>query len=300
MENDTNTRWLEKLPTAARIGILAALGILLVVGIWQGSSQLGGGVDWFKTQRPATRLLLQGRSPYELNTSDKYNSISYYYNPPWTLIPLIPLAILPRDLSRAVMVVVSIAASGYSVYKLGASPLVVVLFVLSPPVLMGTWNANIDWLVLLGFVLPPQIGVFFVLTKPQMGLMVAVYWFVQAIREGGGREVVRVFWPVTLVTLVSFALFGLWPLHALKAPAGESFNASFWPYSIPVGLVAMAAAFRENRIEYAMAASPCFATYITFHSWVGAVAALARSKVYMIIAIAGLWIIGLTQVLMRL
>jgi hypothetical protein len=288
--------WFSRQSKGAQIGILVALLVVLVLGVWFGTRELGGGVDWFTTQRPATLLLLQGRSPYELNLSEEYTGNSYYYNPPWALIPLIPLAILPPALSRAAMVVVSVIASGYCIYKLGASPSMAVLFLLSPPVLLGTWNANIDWMVLLGFVLPPQIGLFFVLVKPQMGLMVAVYWLVEAIRRGGIREAVRVFWPVTLVTLLSLVIFGLWPLYAMEnAPflIRAGVNASFWPYSIPIGLVAMAAAFRERRMEYAMMASPCFTTYIVFHSWVGAVAALAKSKVYLLTTIIGMWIMGL-------
>jgi hypothetical protein len=299
--NSLSGTWFYDQPRGVQIGILAVVFIVLVMGVWLGTRNLEGGVDWFITQRPATLLLLQGRSPYDLNLSEEYDSISYYYNPPWTLIPLIPLAILPPAVSRAAMIVVSIIASGYCVYKLGASPGMTALFLLSPPVLMGVWNANIDWMVLLGFVLPPQIGLFFVVIKPQMGLMVAVYWLIQSFRQGGLRETVRVFWPITLVTLLSFALFGLWPLFTLQnAPADAQFNASLWPYSIPAGLVAMAAAFRKNRIEYAMAASPCFTTYITFHSWVGAVAALAGSRLYMTAAIIGLWLIGVVQVIIKL
>lgn len=281
-----------------QIGLLVALLILLVGAVWLGSRSIGGGSDWFITQRPATLLLLQGRSPYELNQEAGYWSISYFYNPPWTLIPLIPFALLPPALSRALLIVVSVGASGYCVHKLGASRLMTILFVLSPPVLMGTWNGNIDWMVLLGFVLPPQIGLFLVLVKPQMGLMVALFWFIQSLRHGRMRETARVFWPVTLATLLSFALFGLWPLEALRnAPVGESFNTSAWPLSIPFGIVAMLAAFKTERVEYAMAAGPCFTTYITFHSWVGALAALAKSRDYMLAAIIGTWIIGLVRVL---
>src|SRR5574341_1447026 len=221
-----------------QIGLLVALLILLVGAVWLGTRSIGGGSDWFITQRPATLLLLQGRSPYELNQEAGYWSISYFYNPPWTLIPLIP------------------------------------------------------------FALPPQIGLFLVLVKPQMGLMVALFWFIQSLRHGRMRETARVFWPVTLATLLSFALFGLWPLEALRnAPVGESFNTSAWPLSIPFGIVAMLAAFKTERVEYAMAAGPCFTTYITFHSWVGALAALAKSRDYMLAAIIGTWIIGLVRVL---
>lgn len=294
MRNPVVGTWFSGQSRAAQISILAVLFVVLVLGVWAGTRNLEGGVDWFTTQRPATLLLLQGRSPYELNFLEEYDGVSYYYNPPWALIPLIPLAILPPALSRAVMIVVSIIASGYCIYKLGASPSMAILYLLSPPILLGVWNANIDWMVLLGFVLPPQIGLFFVLVKPQMGLMVAVFWLIESFRKGGLRETLRVFWPVTVATLLSFVIFGLWPLYAMgNAPVDAGFNASFWPYSIPIGLVAMVAAFRERRIEYALMASPCFTTYITFHSWAGAVAALAKSKVYLTALIIGMWLMGL-------
>src|SRR5690606_38971700 len=73
---------------------------------------------------------------------------------------------------------------------------------------------NIDWLPLVGFVLPPQIGLFFILIKPQMGLAVALFWLVEAWREGGLREVIRVFGPVGAALALSLALYGLWPLRS--------------------------------------------------------------------------------------
>jgi hypothetical protein len=288
-----------QLPPRARLALVVAAEVVLIAALWLLSGRLGGGVDWFSTQRPATLNVLRGRSPYEINVLPGHDSLSYFYNPPWTVIPLIPLAALPPALGRAVFVAAGVLAYGYTVYKMGASPLATILFLLSPPVLMGLWNANIDWLVLLGFVLPPQIGLFFVTVKPQMGIAVVVFWLAQALRKGGVREAVRVFWPITLATAASFVLFGLWPLDILRAPVGEGFNASFWPMSIPVGLVALAVAIRQERIEFAVAASPCFATYLTFHSWVGAVAALARSDLYMALAVAGLYAVGLTQLLYR-
>ena len=69
------------------------------------------------------------------------------------------------------------------------------------------------------------------------------HWLVEAWRAGSLRQVVRVFAPVTLVLLVSLAVFGLWPLNMLKATEFTTYwNASLWPYSIPVGLVLTVAA----------------------------------------------------------
>ena len=66
----------------------------------------------------------------------------------------------------------------------------------------------------------------------------------------------RVFAPFTIVLLVSFVLFGFYPLEWVTVEVDQWFNASLWPMSIPIGLTLAVAAIYRRRIQFAMAASP--------------------------------------------
>jgi hypothetical protein len=143
---------------------------------------------------------------------------------------------------------------------------------------------------LLGFVLPPQIGLFFILVKPQMGSVVALFWLVEAFRKGGWKEAVRVFLPVTLALLITFALWGLWPLQGANL-ASIAHNASLWPVSIPIGLGLLVAALHRRQMGFAMAASPCLSPYVMVTSWAGVLMAILRSIPETIAVVIGAWIL---------
>jgi hypothetical protein len=245
------------------------------------------GIDWHEAFRPASLALLSGVSPY---TVDKF------YAAPWSLLPLLPLALLPENIGRGVLFSASIFSLVLIARHLKAKPLSVVAFLLSPPVLHGLLNANIDWMAMLGFVLPPQIGLVFVVVKPQVGIGLVIYWLVEAWREGKSKRVIQIFWPVVLVTIVSFLLFGFWPLrfHGITDYSGK-FNASLWPTSIPIGLTLMATSIRKEEPRYAIASSPCFSPHVVFHSYMGVLAALLPATIETVVAVVGLWILVIVR-----
>lgn len=238
-------------------------------------------VDWSTAFRPATLTLLSGRSPYA-------NPLMIHA--PWALIALIPLAVLPEAVGRVLLVICGLASYTFVAYRLGAKPAAIIFLLLSPPVLHVLLNGNLDWLAAIGFILPPQLGLFFIAIKPQMGIAVAPFWLIQAWRKGGWKQVAWTFAPFTLVLLFSFVIFGLWPVGAGQT-TNYWWNASLWPVSIPVGLALFVTAVRKQKIEYAMAASPCLSPYVLFHSWVGVLLAIVSSVPETIAAVIGLWIL---------
>ena len=254
--------------------------ILVVLLLGTVGMILPGGEDWSGVFLPATQHLLAGRSPY---------NEPMFFSPVWVLLPFIPLGVLPTAIGRSVLFILALVAFTYSAKKLGAKTWVTAFFLLSPPVIFSLWLASNDWMPMLGFVLPPQIGLFFILTKPQIGSVVALFWFVEAWRKGGWRETVRVFAPVTIAFLFTFAIYGLWPLRSGNLITIEH-NASFWPATIVIGLGLLVASLRKRRINYAMAAAPCLAPYLMFPSWVSAIAAILPSTPEAIAAILGTWI----------
>lgn len=260
--------------------ILVSLEIILAIILL-----LPNGVDWTLTFRPAALVLANGQSPYN---SPKV--LAPYAGAPWGLLPLLPLALLPESAGRAVLFFISLGSFAYTAVRLGAKRLALVAFLLSPPVMHCLLNANLDWMPLLGFILPPQIGLFFLAVKPQVGIAVAFFWLVEAWRTGGIRSVARVFGPVGVVLLVSFLFYGLWPMNVIKVSEHTTFwNYSFWPASLPVGIALTIAALRSRNAKFALAASPCFSPHVLLHSWSGVLIAFVNREPELLGAVIGFW-----------
>jgi hypothetical protein len=274
-----------------RIIAIAVLftGLFLALNLY-----LPAGIDWHDTYRPASRALLSGNSPYTID------GVTPFLVAPWGVIPLLPLAMLPEQAGRAALFIVSLAAFAFTAHRIGGRLIAVIAFLLSPTIMHCLLNGNIDWLPLLGFILPPQIGLFFVTIKPQLGSIVILFWFIEAFRTGGIRRVVKVFWPISLVTMLSFIVFGFWPSRFIGAITfGSGFNASLFPISIPVGLALTVAAIRKRKINYAMGASPCLSPYVLFHSWSGALLAILPATAETLAAVVGLWILVIIRLTSR-
>jgi len=214
------------------------------------------GIDWMCVFRPAIVDLFHGQTPYT----------GLYFNPPWILLLLSPLAVLSPEMGAAVMAVICIAAFAVAAARLGMSKVALLFILLNPFMWVVARQGNLDWLVALGATLPPQIGLFLVVTKPQAGAAIAVFWLAEALRQGGIRQAVRVFAPVTVAYLLSFALFGWWII-----PPGwlitHQMNYSLWPLSIPIGLALLAAAIRGRDVGRAITASPFLSPYVLTMTW---------------------------------
>jgi hypothetical protein len=265
---------------------LAAL-VLVVAAM---AVYLPPGVDWQYGFRPAVFQFLAGRSPYDLApTAPGEQPAIGIFNAPWALIPLIPIAVLPVKIGRAILAMLTLISFGYVAHRLGAKPPAIGLLLVSPPVVHGVLTGNLDWLAVLGYVMPPQIGLFFIAIKPQVGIAVAIFWLVEAWRKGGWRTVLKTFGPFTAVLALSMLLYGPWPLRFGQQAAIQS--ASLWPMSIPVGLGLLAAALHKRQPGFAMAASPCLSPYLMMHSWVAVLLAIVTSLPETAAAVVGFWIL---------
>lgn len=260
-----------------KIGLLILLWIIIVILI---SLRFKTGFDWENFFKPATLALLSGESPY---------SVPGFYSPPWVLLPFIPLALLPTNLGGAIIFVLNLLSFGFVAYRMGAKPLTMVILIFSPHVIAGSFAANVDWIAILGFLLPPQIGLFFVLLKPQIGLGVAIFWLVEAWRRGRIKEVVKVFAPVTAAYLLSFGIFGFWPGRYLELPESV-WNTSMFPYSIAVGLVLLGLAIKNRSLNCSITASPFLSPYVAWYTWPVAILGLLPSQILVWLAVAGLWL----------
>ena len=234
------------------------------------------GYDWQFAYRPAALALLSGHSPYDITTER-------FTNAPWGLFPLIPLAVLPVEWGRLLLILISLAAFAFVAYKLKATPIAMIAFLLSPFVFRCLWYGQIDWIPLLSILMPPWLGLFFIAVKPQVCLFVVAYWLAEAWKAG---MIIKTFTPVTIATLVSFAMFGFWPANA--AVFGRA--GAMWPWSIALSVALLFVAYKRKDKTAAAAASPLASPYAQLHSFIGILLPLMRYQWLMVLAVVLLWI----------
>jgi hypothetical protein len=242
------------------------------------------GRDWVAWYRPAIILLFFGKSPYTIPIA----------NPPWALLPLAPLVLLPPLVGATILIIASPIIFSFIAYKLGAKPLPIIFFALSSPVIHNAVNINIDWMPALGLLMPPQIGLFFVLIKPQSGIGVAIYWLFDAWRKDRAKGVIKVFWPVTVAYLVSFVVYGNWFFRGANKSleiARQIGNTNLFPWGVPLGLAILFYAIRKKLQTLSIAASPLLSPYVAMQSWSSFLLGLVNYPTLSIAACIISWII---------
>lgn len=240
----------------------------------------GWGIDWKGNIREASLDLLAGRTPY--------TSIIRCL-PPWVYLITAPIAMLPPDLGAAVIFVLTYMILSYVLYRMNAKTWVILVFMFNTFTFVNAKNGNLDSLAMLGFILPPQIGLFFVLIKPQIGAGIALFWLIESWRKGKYREVLRVYTPVSAAYVISFLFYGLWPLK-LIGMTQDVYNASLWPFGIPVGIILLYKGIRERNALFAIGASPFLAPYVNITSFVVALMPFIPNPILIMISAALSWI----------
>lgn len=215
------------------------------------------GFDWKYVFREASLRILSGKNPYSLNG---------LFSPPWILFPLIPIALLSPPLGSAVIFVLNLFAYIYVFIKLEINYWFIPPLVIFSDILGNSANGNIEGLISLGFILPPQIGLFFLLAKPQIGIAVSLFWIIEAWRDNGLKEVVKISYPVIIGITLSVVIFGTWFLKSQKV-ISRPYNSSIWPLGLPIGFGLLILAIWKRDKKFAIIASPFFAPYLTDHSW---------------------------------
>jgi hypothetical protein len=270
------------LPKTYKYALLAA-GIVCISIAWLLFCQTlpwYNETDWTPIRRGVIDII-GGKNPY----SEGLN----FFNPPWLALLLTPLAILPENIGGQLNTLIGFFAFAYVAYRLKANLLTTVIFLLSPPVIISLAFSNIDWIPALGLILPPQIGLFFIMTKPQIGIGVSIYWLVMAYQTGGIGKVIKTFFPISAAFLLSFAIYGLYPLQANRL-VSIWWNTSMWPASIPIGLALLAYALRNRRFGFAIMAGPLLSQYLSFNSWTFVMLGLLPETIMTIVAFAGYWV----------
>ncbi len=269
-----------------KIILLAAATAVLFYILLNVFAHLDMGRDWRITYRPAALEMMHGRSPY---------GVKVFYAAPWSLIPLIPFAALPYEISNVGIFLCGLCAFAYIAYKLNAKPVGMILFLLSAAVVGCLLNGNIEWMPLLGLVLPPPVGLIFAATKPQVGIGIMIYWFFHIYQTKGMWETVKAFLPLALLTLLSFWMYGFW-ISGFQRTLEQSqaspfdYNLSVWPHGIFAGLWLLYKAIQNKNIRAATAASPFLSPYALQYTWAAVLPAVIHAPVELFIVSFGLWI----------
>jgi hypothetical protein len=224
-------------------------------------------IDW-PTYRGAALLIIHGQNPYGIGMLAEVQNLYPigYYNPPWMLWPIAPLAILPERIGGALWMAAGVFMFWLLAYQLSRSIYKSSAFILTLPVLYSLYSGQIDPLVLSGLIMPRPIGLLFLLAKPQIGAGIAVYWIWDTWRSNGLRAVLRMLAPVTIAYLISFIPFGFY-LGAGQSMINEFWNWSVWPLAIPLGIWLIWWGIKRKREGLALSAAPCLSPYLGFYSW---------------------------------
>jgi hypothetical protein len=265
----------------SKILLVVIFLILYCCLIWIIYPGVPNGKDYIYFFRPAIQELIRGSSPYNING---------FVSPPWTLLPLLPLAILPDKLASAILVVSCPFIFAAIAFRMGAKIPVLIAIAFSSPVIHCAFNINIDWLPTLGILMPPQLGLFFVFMKPQIGIGVAVYWLIQAWREGRWLAVFKIYWPVTIGFLLSFTLYGFWPLRTAEM-ANVWWNTSLFPWSVPLGLGFLLIAVIRRQKNISLVSSPLLSPYLSMQSWSGMLIGLIAFPRFALLVSILTWVI---------
>lgn len=269
--------------------IVAGAALLIVLYLGAASLWPAVGIDWRETYYPAARAVLEGANPYLAAPT--------FRNLPWTLIPMLPLAIFSERVSGALYFILTLALYAWVAVRLKASRAALIAFLLSSPVVYGMRMLNVDALALVGFILPPQIGLFFVLIKPQMGIAMIPFWMFETWREGGWRALLLAFLPATIAATLSLVIFGTASIGRSNDLLQSTWNASLWPWAFPIGFALTILSIRNRRKDQAMAASPFLSPYLAYHSWVSVLAGLMQRDLELVLAVIGMWLVAVIRIL---
>jgi hypothetical protein len=157
-------------------------------------------------------------------------------------------------------------------------------------VVYGLIYAQIDWLAMLGILLPPWLGIILLMAKPQIGIGVALFLGYEAWAEGGIRKLVSVFLPLVCITIVCYIAFGS-DLFTKSSLVFTATNTSLWPRSLPIGLVILVAAIRRRKKFFSLTASPFLSPYLSVHSWASAIVGLSDDPLFPILISVSTWIV---------
>jgi hypothetical protein len=216
--------------------------------------------DW-DVFREACLALLSGNNPYLVG-----QGATRFFNPAWTLVPLLPFAVLPPMMGLLLNAITSMAVLVGVTRRLRMSIWEFFLVAISPMHLQMMLYGNIEWVPLLGVLLPPPLAMVFFTTKPQATIGLILLTLSNQWRKAQWKGLILTLAPTVVLFGLSTWLWGIPYLPGTNNPGQRS----LFPYSLIVGLPALFLALEKNDARLAAFVGPFVSPYVTFHGYLPA------------------------------
>ena len=166
---------------------------------------------------------------------------------------------------------------------------------------IGYWifiNGQIEWLALSGLLFVNGFDILVLLTKPQVAIGAVVPRF-----KTQTAQRIAYLTPALLLGAVSLFVWRGWPIELLSKVRHlpESYwNASVWPWGIPIGLFLLWQAWHRSQEWLGMVATPFVFPYVNLTSFIGSMVVLAAKRPRIAVVIwAGVWLAHLLVFLIQ-
>jgi hypothetical protein len=190
-----------------------------------------------------------------------------FVSPPYISIFLLPLTALPPLLAILIQLCLTTVVLALLVYKHGGNWRTLLLVVSCYIMFHVTIELNVDWLVMIGLLVPPAWSAPFLATKPQLAYGVVLSY--------SRRDFVRFVIVGLILLIVSLLIWNQWPLQMLEATR-RVISTAQWntaliglltPFvAIPVGLLLAWRGFRRRDPVLCTLAGFFFVPYTGFYS----------------------------------
>lgn len=250
--------------------------LVVLIGVSIGVGMTAIDLGDFDVFYRSGQAILSGINPY---------TVPGFYSPLYVAVGFALLALLPLPIAFRLFAGLVFLSFGLAFYALTNHQIkMTVLLMCSPFPLMTAWYGNLESLVLIGSIVAPVIGIWFVMVKPQIGLIVALLFIWQARTW---RGIARLIIPVGCLYALSFAL-GMWR----TTPIAEVWSIRLWPLGLAIGIPAAIIALRKRRVDWALFAGPFVAPYLGApFAFVGALPLLLRRNLLTVAGVAAAWAI---------
>jgi hypothetical protein len=211
-----------------------------------------------------------------------------YSAPPWLCLLIAPLAILPRWFGYVLGAFILLNVVIVIVKQLKGDVWTILLACTTPFVLHNILYGSVEWVPLLGMLMPPTWGLLWVSGKPQSGAGAVLFHVIQAARR---KLSFTTLIPLGVAGGLSLILYH-YPFSMRPPPPDVLANASYaiFPWGVPVGLALVAWAAKRGDAWLAYAASPLLVPFFTSHTLIGAFLVLAaRSRRWAVLAWLVAW-----------
>ena len=217
--------------------------------------------DW-DVFRSAVLALFSGQNPYSVGQGEMR-----FFNPPWILLPIAPLAALPPLTGLLLNALVSLFVLLFVSRRLKMTKWEFFLLAICPMHLQSMLYGNVEWLPLMGLLFPAPIAMLFFSTKPQATLGFILLALLRQWKASRWRGLALTLAPTFAVALLSVVLWGMPPVPGPNNPGQRS----LFPFSLLLGIPALILALRKDDDRTAGFVGPFVSPYVTFHGYLPAV-----------------------------